>query len=74
MARVALNIYTLPVVRWKAGEQALFSAGSPIWRSVITWKDGIGGGGGREAREEGDVYIIMADLHRCMAETQHCTN
>ena len=26
------------------------------------------GGEGREAREGEDVYIIMADLHYCMAE------
>ena len=31
-------------------------------------------GVGREAREDGDVYIIMAGLYHCMAETQHCTN
>lgn len=50
MARVASNIYTLSVVRWKAGEKSLFSAGSPIWRSVITWRDGTGGWGGRLGR------------------------
>lgn len=31
------------------------------------WRDGVGGGG--EERGGGDVCIMMADLHCCMAET-----
>ena len=35
----------------------------------------MGCGDGREAQEEGDICIIMADLHCCLAETnQHCKN
>ena len=49
MERVASNIYKLLGVRWKAGEKSLCSTGSPVWCSVITWRDGI-----REAREEED--------------------
>ena len=49
MERVASNIHTLLGVRWKAGEKSLCSMGSPVWCSVITWRDGI-----REAREEED--------------------
>ena len=30
---------------------------------MITWRDGMRGG------EGGDVWIIMADLHCCVAET-----
>ena len=37
------------------------STGSPVWLSVMTWKDGMGKEG-REAREGEDVYIVMADL------------
>ena len=47
-----------------AGEKLLFSTGSPVLCSVVTWVDGMG-----EAREGHDVCIIMADLHYCMAET-----
>ena len=47
-----------------AGEKLLFSTGSPVLCSVVTWVYGMG-----EAREGHDVCIIMADLHYCMAET-----
>jgi len=33
----------------------------------MTWRDGMGVVG--ESREGGDVFIIVADLHCCMAET-----
>lgn len=28
-------------------------------------------GGGRDAQEEGDIYTLMTDSQRGMAETQH---
>ena len=61
------NIRTLSGVRWIAGEKLLGSTGSPLWCSVMTWKAGLGGGEGGEGA--GDVCIIMADMHRCVAET-----
>ena len=62
-----INIYTLPGVRWIAGED-LCSIGSPVLCSVMTWRDGMGEE--REALEGRDVYIIMADSLSCMAETK----
>ena len=59
----SVNIHILSGVRWTAGEKSLFSTGSPVLCSVVTWVDGMG-----EAREGHDVCIIMADLHYCMAE------
>ena len=35
----------------------------------MTW--GVGMGGGRDAQEEGDIYTLMTDSQRGMAETQH---
>lgn len=39
--------------------------------SLEGW-DGVGGG--REVPEGGAICILMADSHRCMAETQYCCN
>ena len=61
------DIYILSRVWWVAGKKLLCRAGSPVWRSV--WPRGMGWGEGREAREREDVYIIMAGLCCCMAET-----
>ena len=47
------------------GDKLLCSIGSPVWSSVMTWKDGMREGS--EAREGRHVCIIMADLHCCMA-------
>ena len=63
----SINIYSLKGIRWIAGEKMLYSTGSPVWCSLITWRDGMGEG--TEAREGADVCIIMADLHCYMAET-----
>ena len=30
------------------------------------------GEGSREAQEGGDIYIVVTDLHCCIAETQRC--
>ena len=59
-----ININTLSGVRWIAGEKLLRSTGSPVWCSVMTWRDGM-----REVMEGGYGRIIMADLCCCMAET-----
>ena len=37
-----INIYTLSGVRWIVGEKLLCSIGSPVWCSVMTWRDGMG--------------------------------
>ena len=55
-------------VRWRAGEKLLCAAGSPVLRSVMTWRDGMEVRG-REARQGGDLSITMAVLHCCVAET-----
>ena len=49
-------------VRWRAGEKVLWSAGSLILHSLMTWRARMG------RREGGHVCIIMADSHCCMAE------
>ena len=40
------NIYILPGVRRTAGEKLPCATGSPVWLSVMTWKDGMGAGEG----------------------------
>ena len=62
----SITINTLSGVRCIAGEKLLRSTGSPVWCSVMIWRDGIGEG--REAKEAGCGCIIAADLHCCMAE------
>ena len=37
----SINIYTLSGVRWLAGGKPLCSRGSPVWCSVMTWRDGM---------------------------------
>ena len=39
-----------------AGEKLLRSTRNPVWYSVMTWREGMGG------REGGNICIIMADL------------
>ena len=43
--------------------------GAQIRYSVITWRDGVGGG--REVQKGGDICIPMSDSCSCMAETKH---
>ena len=40
------NIYVLSGVRWTAGEKLPWSAGSTVWQSIVTQRDGIEGGEG----------------------------
>ena len=40
------NIYVLSGVTWTAGEKLPWSAGSTVWQSIVTQRDGIGGGEG----------------------------
>ena len=44
----SINIYTLSGVRWTAAEKLLFGTGSPVWCGVMTWRDRMGGGEGKE--------------------------
>ena len=53
----SIYIYTLSSVRWIAGEKVQYSTGSPVWCSVMIWRDGMG-----EGREGGYGCIIMTDL------------
>ena len=46
----SITINTLSGVRWIAGEKLLRSTGSPVWCSVMIWRDGMG-----EGREGMDV-------------------
>ena len=47
----SINIYTLSGVKWIAGEKMLCSKGNPVWHSLMTWRDWIGGMGERLGRE-----------------------
>ena len=60
----SINICTLSGVRWRASEKGRRELGSPVWCSVLTWRDGEG----REAREGVDVHIITYNLHSSAAE------
>ena len=59
----SINIYTVSGVRWIADKKLLCSTGSPVWGSVMTWRDGIVGRVGKLRREE----MFMTDLC-CIAE------
>ena len=39
-----INMYTLSGVRWIAAEKLLCSTGSPVWCSMMTWRDAMEGG------------------------------
>ena len=41
-----INIYTLSSIRWITYEKLLWRTGSPVWWSVMTWKNQIGKGEG----------------------------
>ena len=49
------NIYSLSCVRWIAGEKLLYIIGTPVWRCMIIWRDGIGGG---RLRKEG-LHVLL---------------
>ena len=63
----SINIHTQSPVGWIAGEKFLCNIESPVWCSLMTWRDKVGEG--REAREGREVCIIMAHLHCCTVET-----
>ena len=44
----SISIYTHSGVRWTAAAKLLFSTGSRVRCGVMTWKDRMGGGEGRE--------------------------
>ena len=35
----SFNIYTLLSVRWIAGKKLLYSTRSPVWPSLMAWRD-----------------------------------
>ena len=51
MEKVAISgLYTIRC-GWIAGEKLLRSTGSPVWHSVMTWRDGkVGGEGDQTGR------------------------
>ena len=63
----SIHINTLPCVKSTAAEKLPNNTGSPAGGSVMTSKTGMRGR--REAHEGGDMCILMADSHCCMAET-----
>ena len=38
-----ISTYILAGIRWRAGEKLLCGTGNPVWCSVMTWRDGMGG-------------------------------
>ena len=61
----SINIDVLSGGRWTAGENVAQGA-QP---GALWWPAGMGWVEDTEAGKRGDVCIIMADLHCCMAET-----
>ena len=49
-----INICTLSGVRWMACEKLLCSTGSPVWCSMMTWRDVMEGG---EEGQGGRGYV-----------------
>ena len=64
------SIYALSGVRWLSGEKSVCSAGSPVWCSVMTWRDGMGRGGnlGKEGTYV-ELWLIQVVWQR---PTQPC--
>ena len=58
----SIDIYIQPCAKQIASENLLYNTESQPGALMIQ-RDGIGGG------EGGNICIIMADLHCCMAET-----
>ena len=64
------NICTPSGVRRLAGEKSVYGTGSPVWCSVMTWRDGMGRGGSLE--KEGmyvELWLIQVVWQR---PTQPC--
>ena len=65
------DIHASPRTDQIADEKLFYSTRNPASPSVMPQRDGRGEG--REAPDEGDVCIIMADLRCYMTDTtQHC--
>ena len=61
----SIDIYTLPSVKWIARKWLCNAGGLPGalgGPSVLGWEE-VG-----EAQEEGEICVMMADLHCCTAE------
>ena len=48
----SINIYSLSGVRWISSVLSYCSIGSLVWCSVMTWRDRVGEGEGRERGRE----------------------
>ena len=57
-------IYTLSWVREIAAKKLLYNAGSPAWCSLMTWRGGVEGRGGRLKTEV--VYIYVLSRFSCV--------
>ena len=57
------DVYTQPCVTQMASGKLLHSAGNPSQCSVMTWRAGMGGRGGRSTRERIYIYIYIYILH-----------
>ena len=62
------HIYTI-MCRWLAGEKLPYNTGNPVWHIVMTQRNRMVWGKGKEAQQGGNICIIMADTCCCMAET-----
>lgn len=54
---------------WKQSCGVKTITSSQVLHHAMTLRDGMGAGERRETQEGGDTWIIMADLHCCVAET-----
>ena len=62
--------HTLPYAKQTTSGKLLYDTGSSTGLQGALWQPGaVGCGGGREAREGGHTYTLMADSSCCMAET-----
>ena len=57
----SIDVDTPLRVKQIASGKLLYNTGSPAW--CLWWPRGVEWGQGKEAQEEGDLCIIMADLH-----------
>ena len=65
------NKYTLSRVKQIAGEKLLYNTGKPAWHTVMTQRNKMVWGKGKDAQQGGNICIIIADLGYCMAETNN---
>ena len=69
-----MAIYTLPCIRWTANGRLLYSTGTAVQGSEMTYRGGMGVGvRGRLKREEG-IYVCIELIPTAVQQklTQHC--